>query len=290
MKEYDFIFSLGFSCGTSQALRAAGLQFASYPLDWTGAHDVLGPVRAIETEFADWMNAEDLDLADVRHGAGFLTRAYVNRRTQMGFSHEFSDFDPFEKSLPKVKATYEHRAERFLETLRGARRILAVWAEPPMNVEPDVAAYREALARLRAKCPSAEVDLVAFFESPGCGAPRETVSGDGLSVVAADYRKMEGGVLTHFVDYPQFAGYLRTRVSTPDPRTEEERREYAESARRCGTLRWGPDRSRFRRWLNQRAYKLYRHLERLLQRRGLVQTEGPLWFWEDTRRKAEAPK
>ena len=290
MKEYDFVFSLGFSCGTSQALRAAGLQFASYPLDWVGAHDILCSVQAVETDFVGWLDADDLELSDVRHGVGFLTRAYLNRRTQIGFSHEFSDFQPFATMLPKVRDSYERRADRFRETLRMSRRILAVWAEPPMNVAPAMSAYREALSRLRAKLAPAEVDLIAFFESPGCGAPHETASGEGLTVVAADYRKMDGGVLTHFVDFQQFEAYLRPRVSTRDPRTEEERKSYARSTRTNSTLRWGADKTRFRRWLNQRAYKLYRHLERVLQRRGLVQTEGPLWFWEDLRQAAEAVK
>ena len=33
-KEYDFAFSLGFSCACSESLRAEGLQFASCPFDW----------------------------------------------------------------------------------------------------------------------------------------------------------------------------------------------------------------------------------------------------------------
>jgi len=286
MKTYDFVFSLGFSCGTSQALRAADIQFASYPLDWVGVHDILCGVRAIETDFADWMNAEDMMLTDVRHGAGFMTRAYVNERTGMGFSHEFSDFEPFNQSLPKIRGSYEHRSARFCETLRQAKRILAVWVEPPMNLRPDVADYRKALSRLRAKCPGAEVDLTVFVETPGCVAPRDLNSDDGLTVVAADYRKMEKGALSHYVDFMQFASYLTAHATMPDPRTDDERKSYVGNMKMIASLRWGPDKSRFRRWLNQHAYKLFRSLERILQKRGLIHEEGPFWFWEDTRRAA----
>ena len=45
-------------------------------------------------------------------------------------------------------------------------------------------------------------------------------------------------------------------------------------------MRWGPDKSRFRRWLNKHLYKTYRSVERILVDRNLVQREGPLWFVE----------
>ena len=32
--DYDFVFSLGQACTCSMTLRHAGLQFASFPLDW----------------------------------------------------------------------------------------------------------------------------------------------------------------------------------------------------------------------------------------------------------------
>ena len=51
MKEYDLAFSLGSSCGVSQALRAAGLQFASYPLDWLGSRDVRRVAKVVAGNF-----------------------------------------------------------------------------------------------------------------------------------------------------------------------------------------------------------------------------------------------
>jgi len=286
-REYDFVFSLGYSCGTSQALRTAGLQFASFPLDWVGVHDINASVRAIEEEFAHWMDSDDMQLVDVRHGVGFLTRAYLNTRTQMGFSHEFSDFKTFDSVVARVRESYARRAVRFLEEIRVAKRILAVWAEPPMITEPDESAYRDALARLRKKCPEAEVSLLTFVERPGCDEPTAVLDDDGLIVVVADYRKMEGGALTHFVDFSQFVHYLKPRFSAVDRRTDEERRKYNDLSHQMSSLRWGPDKSTFRRWLNQRAYKVFRSLERYLQKRGLIHSEGPFWFYEDTRRLAK---
>ncbi len=233
------------------------------------------------------MNAEDMQLVDVRHGAGFLTRSYWNSRTNMGFSHEFSDFEPFEASLPRVRASYEHRSRRFLGALSKARHVLAVWTEQPMVMDPDRSQYREALARLRKCYPQAHVDLVVFFERPGCIGTEVVDSQDGLTVVAADYRMMDGKRLNHFVDYGRFVKYLGKNFSMPDIRTDEEKRGYAEIVANMRSCRWGVGKSRPRQWLNKRAYKIYRFLERILQRRGFVHEEGPLWFTEDIHRMAE---
>ncbi len=287
MKEYDLAFSLGSNCGVSQAMRSVGLQFASYPLDWAAVKDIGAGVRSVVTGFDRWFEAEDLDLFTVCHSVGFLTRIYLNRRTAIGFSHEFGDFEPFAKAYPIVRKTYARRIERFMETLLKSRRILAVWAELPTHGRPDDAVFREALAALRAKCPDARVDLVAFYESPGCTSPKVVLEEDGLSVVAADYRKMDGDVIAHYVDFSQYAHYLAANVRVPDRRTAEEKNAFASYDSKIKSIRWGLDKSPFRRRINQWAYKLFRILEGILRRRGLVHGDVSFWFWEDIRREAE---
>lgn len=280
MKEYDFIFSLGFSCGTSQALRAAGLQFASYPLDWTGSPGILASAQLIAGDFAGWFEAEDLEIVDVRHGAGFCTRCYRNRRTGFGYSHEFSDFVPFEESYPMVRDTYDRRVERFRAQAGKSRRMLAVYMELPIRKRAADGDVVEARRILSEKFPLAEVDLLYVYVEPGRGAPAVSELVPGVSVAGFDYRKYDHGEVTHFIGWEPLVPLLRSNFRAVDSRSDSERRERTAVERKIGSLRWGLDKSPFRRWLNKHLYKTYRSIERLLVERGLVQREGPLWFVE----------
>ena len=68
-KTYDIAFSMGFSCGGSLALRKAGLQFSSYPLDWIGAPGVVRSAKMVAAGFPNWFEKGDLHLVDVRGGS-----------------------------------------------------------------------------------------------------------------------------------------------------------------------------------------------------------------------------
>lgn len=280
-REYDLAFSLGFSCGCSQALRAAGCQFASYPIDWAGSLGLAFGVEAVCNDFARWLDAEDLCLVDVSHDSGFCTRVYLNDRTGFGFSHEFSDFQPFAKTYPKVKASYDRRIARFLETLRSSGRILAVYVEHPTRARMPASELTNAVGRLRHKCASSKVDFLYFYEDPSLKVPKVMFDADGITVVAADYRQFEDGVVTQYLNVELLARFLRERIAVIDRRTDEERRKFASDCRLSASGRWGYDKSAFRRWLNSRAYKLYRHFERLLRRKGLIHPKRPVWFWDD---------
>lgn len=280
MKSYDLAFSLGFSCGTTQALRAAGLQFASFPLDWVGVPSLAVSVRAVEGGFAHWLEADDLKLVDVCHGVGFCTRIYLNVRTGFGFSHEFSDFRRFEKSYPDVKDMYDRRIERFLRQTESVKRILAVYVEHADREALPERELQTALAQLRGRFPQAVVDLLYVYEDASCRAPAVRRDADGLTMVAADYRQVEDGRVTQFVNVGLLASWLKSHVTVSDVRTADERRKFSADARQAANGRWGEDKGVLRRWLNHRIYKLYRHLERVMIRRGLAQKERPVWFWD----------
>jgi hypothetical protein len=281
MKEYDIAFSLGFSCGTSQALRAAGLQFASYPLDWTGTQDIVTSMRQVLDDFFGWFEAEDFVLVDVRHGSGFCTRCYRNSKTNLGFSHEFSDFVPFDVSFPTVRGTYSRRVERFIECTRASRRILAVYMEfssKPRAADEYIVSARQALAK---KLPHAEVDLLYVYVDPKSRKPVLKEMSKGVYVAGFDYRVYDEGKLSHYIDWAPLVPFLRENFRVVDSRSEDEKKSFVKFEKTSNDMRWGPDKSRFRRWLNKHAYKTYRSLERILGNRGLVHKEGPLWFWDE---------
>lgn len=276
MKKYDFAFSLGFACGTTQALRAAGLQFASYPLDWTMSPSVKASAEMVAADFANWLEAEDLKLVDVRHGPGFFTRIYRNERTGFGFSHEFSDFERFAVTYPKVKAMYARRIERFLERAGESKKILAVYMELPFRERIGDEAICEARQILAGRFPQAEIDLVYVYEEPGCGVPCVKSEGEGVTVVAADYRKFDGKEITHFVETGAIAKFLREAYRVEDTRKDEDKEKFVAAMKVNHANRWG--KGRMRRRINKMAYKLYRWLEGVLEKKGLVEHEGPLWF------------
>lgn len=281
MKEYDFIFSLGFSCGCTQAMRMAALQFASYPLDWLGTPSLDNSVKVLESGFESWMDYDDMRLVDVSHGAGFCTRIYLNEKTKLGYSHEFSDFDRFENTYPGVSSTYARRVDRFLELFRSRKRILAVYLEHTTRedrvLDDELVSIRN---RLAAIAPQAEIDLLYFYEDVEHPVPAVISSASGVTVVAADYQMKENGEVTQFVNLPVIAGFLQNNVSVMDSRTEAEKEKFAGEMKKMHSGRWGYDKSAFRRWLNQRAYKLYRSLEKVLQRKGLVHAPRSIWFWD----------
>ena len=66
MKEYDFAFSCGYSCAVTEALRAADLQFASFPFDWTASPGFRRCAKMIADDFKGWMEKDDLELVDIR--------------------------------------------------------------------------------------------------------------------------------------------------------------------------------------------------------------------------------
>jgi len=281
MQEYDLIFSLGFACGCSQALRAVGLQYASYPLDWTGSPSVAASVDVVVSDFAHWLDEDAMRLVDVCHGPGFGTRTYLNERTQIGFCHEFPDTQSFAESYPGVKATYERRIARLLERLRDSKRILAIYVEHAARPGLPEEDLRIQLDRLRAKCPQARVDLMYVYEDVAAKPPSIRRTMDGLIVVGADYRKLEDGKPTQYFDIPVLASLFRENLSVPRGSQSSDKARVTAEMKEVHSLRWGPDRSRLRRWLNQRAYKLYRSLEKYLQKRDLIHREQPVWFWEE---------
>ena len=281
MKNYDIAFSLGSVCGMSQSLRAAGLQFASYPFDWLGSLDPLMGASSIMNDFDHWLEFNDMRLVEVSHDVGFCTRIYLNERTGFGFSHEFSDFEPFSVTFPKIKNSYQRRIDRFLETLRTSDRILAVYLEIPAAARAQDSVLTKTVDMLRKKFPAAQVDLLYIYEDPGSSKPRVVHDADGIMIAVADYRVVEDGRVTQYVKIPVLRDFLKSFLTVPDKRTDEQKQKFSEEARLLKTLRWGPDKTPLRRWWNHRMYKLYRHMERYLRRNGVIHPARPIWFWSD---------
>lgn len=273
---YDLAFGMGFSCGASTALRAAGLQQASYPLDWIGSPGIVASARMIAANFSGWFEKDDLRLYDIRRGA-LNKHVYLNVRTGFGFPHDFSSFVGFDEAYPEIRARYDRRIARFLEVTGRAKRLLAVYVEFPVKGCSAESELEEARRILSARFPGAEVDVLYFHEGVGCREPIVRKPIPGITTVEVDYREMERGQIMHTVDHSRIAEYLAANVEVADTRTPEERAGYAERKAARRSVRWGKG-GFLDRLLNRMAYRVYRKLEKRLVARGLVPWEGPLWF------------
>ena len=277
VKTYDLAFGCGFSCGVTQALREANLQFASFPFDWTATPSFPKAARMVATDFAHWMDRADLELVDVRH-SGINKRIYANRRTGFAFVHDFSLFMEPDVAYEAESVKYARRIERFRKALAMAKRVLAVCVEWPILEPLRAETLAETKRIFETRYVNAAFDLLYFHAVDGATEARVESDGGGVTVVGCEYRKyLPGGVLYHEIDNSQIAAYLKAHYAVPDPRSEEERAKYEAEWKRQDAARWH-GRNLFDTFVNRAAFRQYRKLEKFLARKGLVPPERPLWF------------
>ena len=270
VKRFDMAFSMGFSCGGTMALRRAGMQFASYPLDWIGSPGIVASARMIASDFAGWFEKEDLQLVAVR-GGSFQNNVYQNRKTRFGFPHDFPRFFRFDEKYPETAEKYRRRIARFMKDLGAAKASLAVYIERPVNSRATDADLAEAKRILETKFPAVKFELVYFFLDEGCKDFAETAVAEGITAVACNYVQYDHGEKSHAIVADVPAAYFRGRFEVPDRRSEAEKTAYAAEKK-------ADRRKKFGGKLNEIKYRIYRKLEKELQEKGLVPRDFPLWF------------
>lgn len=159
MKKYDFIFSIGAACSSTQALRSAGLQYSSYPLDWLIGGDFLSRIDILTSEFKGFIEKSDLSFVTekINHDT------YFNNKTQITFHHDFPTGIPFNVSYPIVYEKYQRRINRLLTKIKKANSILIVFIESPARDDktPNEKLLL-GLKKLKEKYPHKEIDILYF--------------------------------------------------------------------------------------------------------------------------------
>ncbi len=276
MKEYDFIFSLGFSCACTQSLRDCGLQKVSLPFDWVGTQSLLGSAQLVANDFHDWFERDALVLWDVRITGGFVSRVYKNVKTGIGFSHEFSNAEPIETHYEVEKGKYDRRIARLYKCAGAAKKILAVYLENSRGGEVSDEEILEARQILMKKFPHAEVDLLYLHEVEGCKVAEARQISEGVTSVALDYRTYLKGEIMHVCNMDMIRDYLRKNVAMVNGESEAERKAFADARRKA--LRDSLGKNRFDRWINRKMKNWFRDLEVYLEGQHLVPGDRPLWF------------
>ena len=277
MKKFDLAFSMGFSCGGTMALRKAGLQFVSYPLDWIGSPGIVQSARMIESEFSGWFEKSDLQLVAVR-GGSFNNNVYQNRVTRFGYPHDFTRMRKFDEIYPAVAAKYERRVARFLTDVSEASDVLVVYIERPINARAADDDLRAAKQILECKFPKSRFELVYFFLDEGRAGYAETVVDDGITAVACDYVQYDYGEVSHAIRSDVQYRYLVDRYHIDDKRTQNDKDRYESERRASKKRKVSVAGNVFQRKVSEWQYRLYRKLEKILQDKDLVARDYPLWF------------
>jgi len=231
---YDLIFGIGAACSCSQSLRAADLQFASFPWDWIGFPSMPERARIMCSGYKGWMEIEDLEYIGPI-GAG--KAQYRNRKNGILSNHEFKTDVPLEEAFPAVKERYDRRIERLDRLIRSARRpVLVFRLDTPAKagIPTSLDDCRECRRILSEGYPGTrfEVCLISLDRGRPFADRIEEEPEDGFLHVAFDYADHTPGVPDFTVDFKILAPYLKSRFKVRDYRTAEEKRAWRELRRR----------------------------------------------------------
>lgn len=261
---YDLVFSFGDVCACSQALRAAGFQYLSLPLDWSGMRDLVGKMKLLVDDFQTLFSRADMECLGPNPRKRHDT--YRNRANGMHFLHDFPIGVPMEKCYDGVVEKYRRRAARLRSLIERSKHVLIVHVCPPTwQPRPD-ADYLEVLELVQKRYPEVEFDLLATSELEHAAFCGEQVreAAPHLFRVAFHYQ----GRLPATGDEEILAAAFRQLIAkVPDYRTRQERAQEAAVRRRKKLSRYFAA-NYYEYFLNMVSYKLLRHLQRRLERKG----------------------
>ena len=190
MKEkYDLIFGIGEACSCTSALRAARLQFASYPFDWLYGTDFIGRCTILASKFNRFIKQSDLeDMHQTNQDTHNLCEIYHNKHNDLTFNHDFAFGYSLDKTYPTVYEKYMRRISRLLESVNKSHRVLVVYIETPFIghefVNDSMLIHGHEI--IKRAFPNTEFDLLYFSNSIN---KKQTVKvSDNVTRVYDDYK------------------------------------------------------------------------------------------------------
>ena len=273
-ERFDFVFALGAGCSCSMMLREKGLQLASFPLDWVGtphfgaAGDIRAKTDIIVGGFKNWFMRKNLERAPEYDTPKHL--GYLDRGTGLYFTHDVAVGSDMDHDYQAASEKYARRIDRFLKLLSKSRRVLAVWVNDP-RIQGEVGAedVQYCLDAFRKAYPGAEFKIVAVNCAHGVKPESmRALRGEGFECYSFDYRVTTDGEPTWEIRRDLFSPFLE-RFAVVDYRTRAERRANARRERAREYERFKAT-SLFDLWFTKLRFKLYRHLKRRLERKGVL--------------------
>ncbi len=262
-KEYDLIFSLGAACSCSQSLRAANLQFASFPCDWLFGGTPSVRAQGLVAGFTGWFDKPDL----VKHTVPWSLEhePWRNLKTGIVFKHDFDWNTPLDEMLPGVQAKYARRLARLSTLIERSKKVLIVWLNPPTCEKIPLEEFTSARQKFATKWPNVQFDfLVLECEQTRPFESRRDEEKEGIRFLAWDYFDNRGA----FIDNEKMGTFFAAEFAMIDYRTEEEKRAWPAKQKALKYAQYNAT-----TWLgykiNRFYYKLYRHIRKQIIRRGL---------------------
>lgn len=273
-ERFDLVFSLGAGCSCSMMLREKELQFASFPLDWAGTPEfgAGGDIRAktdiVVGGFTNWFKKENLERAPVYDSEKYTS--YFDRGTRLYFTHDVPVGSDLEREYQALSEKFARRIDRFLRLLSGAKRVLAVWVnDPRVPGEVGEEDLKYCLDAFQMAYPAAEFKIVAVNCVRGVSyESMRSFRGDGYECYAFDYRVDTEGEPTWEIRRDLFAPLLE-QFEAKDYRTFAEKRANAKRERAREMERFKAT-SWFGLEVTKAKYKVYRHLKRQFESKGIV--------------------
>jgi len=135
-KIYDLVFSIGEACSCTQAIRSAGLQLKSYPLDWLFGSNFEGRCEILANRFENFINKKDLEYTYSERS--IKCNAYHNIQNDITFNHDFLESVSFDEMYELVKKKYDRRIKRLLKQINKSKNILVVYIETPTKTHASI--------------------------------------------------------------------------------------------------------------------------------------------------------
>lgn len=105
-KHFQNCISLGWFCGTANAMNHNGVRNFSSPFDWCFSN-FDSVIKMIKNDFSDFMNINNLKISEDNH------KAFIDFKYDFYFNHDV--MENFQSEFSIIKEKYERRIKRFLE-------------------------------------------------------------------------------------------------------------------------------------------------------------------------------
>lgn len=267
-QKYDLVFSMGAACACTECLRAASLQFSSFPFDWLFGSTLVRRTDILADGCADWLKADLLE--KVFSATAVRTDAYRNTATGITFNHDFPLGVPLAESIAAVREKYDRRFARLRSLIGRGGRVLAVYVTPPAKGTPptsDDAAYCR--RRLSERFPNAAFDVLVLQHGENFN-PKIARPSDGVAIATFDYRNRADTTGANPVDRDRVVGFLKQRgYAAVDYRSAAERRAHRAAEKAKEYRRFGA-KDPLDLFRTKCQYKLFVHLRKRLAKKGLV--------------------
>lgn len=265
---YDLAFSIGATCTCSEHLRLAGLQYLSFPGDWTGGPSFDERIADVINGFSRLLASPDDLTIDGDKADNGIHLNLVDRKTNYHYYHDFPIGRSIAESFSDIKTKYIRRTKRFFELLEKSSQVLLVWMGESRISHP---VYEQEIITAKKILSKQWPDktfhfLVLVYKNGILPADMIRSSGTDFDRFEFDYGSHTPGAPRWKFDAALVQPILR-RFAVTDYRTRKEKSTYRRMKRAKDFARFGVS-SYLGLLIRRTQYKILRHFRHKTDRKG----------------------